>query len=419
MAPDARAGQLRLLLRNEVRRAGAELRRPRVGAWAAVGLPLLLVVAALVAAGSAALPVPDEPSGAVAIGFLVSAPIAFLGYGLLFRARDDSLLRRLGFDPRVLYVVRALRLALVAAGLVLVIVLPFAVELRPVARPLLLAACSAAAALGTALLAFSHAAALTAAPQWRPGPFSRLMGMDPELVQVGPLVYAPLVPLAAGLLVGGWLGAAARIAALPVALVLLASLACSVAAAARFARAQGRFAPRAAEMAYSPAPEAGDTGLVLDRGIARLLPIRSRAVLARDARIVERRFRWATTIVWPVAIVGTIALARWGHVAAVRSWVLAAGALTLLVQGAALIGLGRLEAAGGRWIDHAAGLRARDRWLGRGAYGFGLSLWLTVPLGLAWGLWAGIGTGWAWLAAGAAAALVSAGASMSASRRWR
>jgi hypothetical protein len=419
MTPSGKGEQLRLLLGHELRRAGAEVRRPRPGAWAAVGLPLFLVAAALAAAGSSALPDPDVPSGAIGLAFLASAPIAFAGYGILFRARDDGLLRRLGFTPRVLFAVRALRLTLFAAGLVMLLLLPFATDLRPIGRPVVLLAAAAAAAVGAALLALSHAAALTARPCWRPGPFSRMMGMDPELVQVGPLVYAPLAPLAAALAVGGWLGGTPGVPIARFTMVLVAAASLAAVAARRFAQAQGRFAPRAQEIAYAPPPEVGETGLALDRGIARLLPIRSRAVLARDSRIVERRFRWSTSIVWPVAIVAVIALARWGEVAAVRSWVLGAGVLTLLVQGVALIALGRLEAAGGRWIDHAAGLRARDRWVGRAAYGFGISLWLTIPLGLAWGLWAGVGSGWAWLAAGALAALVSAGASMSASRRWR
>jgi hypothetical protein len=419
MADPPRRAELRLLVRHEAMRAAAELRRPRAGAWAAVALPIALVTAALIAAGSSALPDPAEPAGAIGLSFLAAAPVAFFGYWVLFRARDDSLLRRLGFAAASLYLLRAQRLVLLSSALVVLLVLPFALEGLPIGRPLSILAASAMAATGFALVSLAHAAALTARTDWRPGIFSGLMGLDPELVKVGPIVYAPLAPLTASLLVGAWIGSVPGVAFDRLAIVAALSLGAAIVGLPRFRAAIGRFAPRAQEMAFSPPPDVADTGLALDRGLARLLPIRPRAVLARDARVVERRFRWASSIVWPVAIVSGIALARWGDLPAVRSWVLGAGALTLVVQAIAVIGLGRVEAAGARWIDHAAGLRSFERWIGRSAYGLGLSLWLTIPLGPMWGFWAGVGYGWAWLVAGAASAGVAGSASVAAAQRWR
>jgi hypothetical protein len=267
------------------------------------------------------------------------------------------------------------------------------------------------------LLALANAARTTAEPDRRPGFASRWMGFDRELMRAGPLVYAPLAPLAAALVAAAWVGAAPGSGWGRSVVVAGLGLALAGAAARPFVRALPRFAPQALEMAFAPPPEAGEAGLVLDRGLGRLLPLRARAVLARDAVVTARRYRWSTTLVWPVAIFSVIALARWGAVAQVRTWVLAAGALTLAAQGAAVIALGRLERTGPGWLDHSAGLRLFDRWLGRSAFGFGLTLWLVVPLGLAWGLWAGAGTGWLWVAAGLATAAVAAGSSLGAAGR--
>lgn len=406
-----------VLLRLDGRRSAAAVRRPRPGVWLSLLLPLLLLGGALGAAGPAALPEVTAAGGAVALGFLVSAPLAFAAYGVLFRPADDPFQRRLGLAPGALYLVRALRLLGLALGVALVLLLPFLVGGGPLARAAAVLLGPALAAWGAALLAYAEAARQTAAAGRRPGVFSRLMALDRELLRVGPLVYAPLAPLAAGLLAGGWIGAApgAGWGRALAALGLGAALAWG--AARPFARALPRFAPRALEMAFSPPPPAGETGLALGRGAARLLPRRVQAVRARDAVVAGRRFRWATSIVWPVAIGSVIALARWNELTAVRGWVLAAGALTLAAQGAAVIGLGRLERAGPRWIDHAAGLRPAERWAGRCAFGFGLTLWLTVPLALAWAVWAPVGSGWYWLAGGAAVAVVAAGASLAAAGR--
>ncbi|HET7321619.1 MAG TPA: hypothetical protein VFI96_03920, partial [Longimicrobiaceae bacterium] len=141
------------------------------------------------------------------------------------------------------------------------------------------------------------------------------------------------------------------------------------------------------------------------------------AVWARDAVVASRRFAWATRVVWPVAIVGFFALARWGRLPQTRQAVAAAAVLVLLLQAAAIVGLGREERAGRRWVDRAAGVTPVQRLLGRWAWGWGMSLWLAVPLALAWSWWA-IGPGWPWLAAGAVTAAAAALASTAAAG-WR
>jgi hypothetical protein len=408
---------LGLLLGLDGRRAAAAARRPRPGVWASVLLPLALVGGALWSAGAEAVPDARVPSGAVALGFMVAAPIAWLAYGVLFRPADDAFLRRLGLEPTALYAERALRLAAAAAGVAAVLLVPFLASGAPLARPAATLAASAAAAWGAALLSLAAAARSTSRPGGGRGVIAKSMGPDAELGRVGALVWAPLGPLAAALAAAGWVGAAAGAGWGRAGVAAVAGVVAAVAGGRPFAQALPRFAPRALEMSFEPPPAAGETGLVLDRGLARLLPRPARAVWARDSTITARRFRWATSIVWPVAILSTIALARWGAMAEVRAWVLAAGALTLVAQGAAVIAMGRLERAGPRWLDHSAGLRVLDRWLGRAAFGFGLSLWLAVPLGLAWGLWAGAGPGWAWAAAGAVSAAVAASASLAAAGR--
>jgi len=415
--PTSTPGQLRLLLGNDTRRIAAALRRPRPGVLLSVLLPLALLGGALAAAGADALPDAREVGGAVGLGFLLSAPLAFLGYGVLFRPVDDPFQRRLGVRPAALFLERALRLLAVALLIALLLLLPALFAGMPLSRPGAVLVAAAMVAWGAALLALASAAQATALPDRRPGLFSRMMGPDRELVRVGPLVYAPLAPLMAAILTAGWVAAAPGAGWGRAAAVAAIGAAMAAAAVRPFARALPRFAPQALEMAFAPPPEAGEAGLVLDRGLARLLPLRARAVWARDATITARRFRWSTTLVWPVAALSVVALARWGGVPQVRAWVLAAGALTLAAQGAALIALGRVERAGPRWLDHAAGLGVFDRWLGRSAFGFGLTLWLVVPLGLAWGLWAGAGSGWLWAAGGAGTAALAAAASLAAAGR--
>ncbi|CAN5698392.1 hypothetical protein BH23GEM3_BH23GEM3_05960 [soil metagenome] len=409
--------ELRLLLGHGARRAGAAIRRPRPGVWLSVLIPLVLVIGALWAAGAAALPDVSDVGGAVGVGFLVSAPLAFLAYGVLFRPSDDPFLRRLGFSAHSLYLVRALRMLGLALGTAAVILVPFLAAGAPLAPPVVLVLAGALVAWGAALAAFSHAADLASAPGRRPGAFSRMLAMDRELAAVGPLVYAPLAPLFGALFAAGWVGASATVGWGRVGIAALAGFTLAAAGVRPFGRALPRFAPRALEMTFSPPPAAGEAGLVIDGGLSRLLPRRLRAVRARDAAIAGRRFRWTTGLIWPVVIVSAVALARWSEVPAVRMWVVAAGALTLAAHGAATVGLGRIERSGPRWVDHTMGLRLVERWVGRWAFAFGLSLWLTLPMGFVWGVWAGAWPGWWWILGGALTAAVATAASLAAAGR--
>ena len=400
------------LWRHDGRRVRAWLLRPQVGALLGVLLPSALLVGALWAAGPRAAPDLVEPAGGAAWGFVLAAPLALLSYGILFRPRDDSFVRRLGTSAASLYAVRASRLF--ALGLVVVVAatIPLFGAGDPVGRPLAISLGAVLAAGSLALLATAAAARAVSHPSsGRPRWQAMGMGFDPELAAVAPLFWAPLAPLLGGIIAGGWLAAVAD----PIsALLLLSALALGVAAVAGvpYARALPRFAPRALEMTFAPAPEAGDAGLVWNRGLARLLPRAAALARARDAAIAARRFRWATTIVWPVAIGSAIALARWGEVETVREWVGIAGALTLLTQAGAMIGLGRVERAGPRWIDRSVGVGPLARGIGRWAWGFGISLWLTIPLALAWAWWISGSFAWGWILIGLATALVGTVASL-------
>ncbi|HEX7241293.1 MAG TPA: hypothetical protein VF263_13545, partial [Longimicrobiaceae bacterium] len=310
---------------------------------------------------------------------------------------------------------RALRFLLASAGVLLLPLLAFAADGASPGRPLAAGSAAALAAWGTALWAQSRAA-LTVARRGKPGITALMMGPDPGLVRTAPLVYAPLYPLLAGAFAGGWLGAAPGVAAARLLGVAALSLAVAALASRSFARALPRFAPLGNEMAFEPPPAAGETGLVLDRGVARLLPPRAAAARARDAMVLRRRFRWAGRIAWPVAAAGVVALVRWGDAEGVRSWVAGAGALALAAQGGALVALGRGE-RGMRWIDRALGLGWWTRLLGRWAAGFGLSFWLALPLALAWAARAPGADGWAWLLAALAASGAGAGISLAAAGR--
>ncbi|HEX8393474.1 MAG TPA: hypothetical protein VF665_14115, partial [Longimicrobium sp.] len=117
------------------------------------------------------------------------------------------------------------------------------------------------------------------------------------------------------------------------------------------------------------------------------------------------------------AVVCVLALLRAGERVEVQGWVAAAGALVLGMHGAAIIALGRLERAGARWMDRAAGLRARDRLAGRWAAAFGMALPLSASVGIVWGMIVPDSSGWMWPAASAAAAVLAAGASLAAAGR--
>ncbi|HEV3051614.1 MAG TPA: hypothetical protein VGX50_15015, partial [Longimicrobium sp.] len=408
---------LRLLLSLEVRRIADPFRHPRPGAWVGVGLPAALGIAALWLGAESVRPDAADGDGAIALGLLVAGPIAFWAYPLLFRPADDALLRRLGIPARASYWLRAARLGALALLILLLLMIPYIATRSLGPTPLAVAGAAALAAWGMALSSLPGAAARIANPGRRIELTSMMMGPDPELIRAGPLVWAPLpsvivgafaarIALAGGMLPAGWTAAFA---------VLAAALA--MVGARRFERAAPRFSPQVAEMAYAPAPDAGDAGLVIGRGLARVLPPRAGAVRARDAAVVARRFRWAGRVAWPVAVVCVLALLRAGERPAVQGWVAGAGAVVLAMQAAAVIGLGRMERGGRRWLDRAAGLATADRLLGRWAAGFGMALALVIPVGITWALILGADDAWIWVAAAAGSALVASAASLAAAGR--
>ncbi|HEX6039731.1 hypothetical protein [Longimicrobium sp.] len=414
-APDHDARSL--LLRLEARRLADPFRHPRVGAWIGVGLPAALGIAALWLGADSVRPDPQDGDGAIGLGLLISAPIAFWAYPILFRPGDDALLRRLGIPARASYGLRATRLAALALLVVLLALVPYAATGTLGALPVALVLAAALTGWGMSLSALSGAAERVALPGRGLELTSRMMGPDPELARAGPLVWAPLKPvivaaLATRMVLVPALPAFAWVAGFTVAAALLAML-----GARRFERAAPRFGPQAAEMAYAPPPDAGDAGLVIGRGLAAVLPSRAGAVRARDAAVVGRRFRWAGRVAWPVSLVCVLALLRAGERTEVQGWVAFAGALVLAMQAMAVIGLGRMERGGMRWLDRAAGLGAADRLLGRWAAAFGMALALVVPVGMVWGLIVPGSTGWLWPAAAAGSAAVASAASLAAAGR--
>ncbi|MBW3570867.1 MAG: hypothetical protein KY467_07160 [Gemmatimonadetes bacterium] len=391
-------------------------RHPRPGAWIGVGLPALLGIAALWLGADSVRADPRDGDGAFGLGLVVSAAVAFWTYPILFRPADDALLRRLGIPARASYWLRAMRLAALALLVVALVLVPHVAAGTVGGTVLAVAGAAAATAWGAALFALAGGARDAVSSEWRPGFWSRRIAFDREMRNAGPLVFAPLVPVvdgivAARLTVAEPLPAWGVAAAAAIVAALLAA-----AGARRFERAAPRFSPQAAEMAYAPAPEAGQAGLVSGRGLARLLPARAGAVRARDAAVVARRFRWAGRVAWPVAVVCVLAILRAGERPAVQGWVAGAGAVVLAMQAAAVIGLGRMEREGRRWLDRAAGLAAADRLLGRWAAAFGMALALVVPVGLTWALVLGAGA-WMWIGAAGASALVASAASLAAAGR--
>lgn len=408
---------LRLLLNLEARRLADPFRQPRPGAWIGVGLPALLGIAALWLGAESVRPELREGDGAIALGLLVAAPIAFWAYPILFRPADDALLRRLGIPSRASYWLRAVRLAALALLIMLLMMIPYAATGTLGARPIAVAATAAFVAWGMALSSLTGAAATIANPGRRLELTSMMMGPDKELVRAGPLVWAPLPAV----IFGAMAARLALVSALPPAAwtAVFAAVAAALAmrGARRFEAAAPRFSPQAGEMAYAPPPDAGDAGLVIGRGLARVLPARAGAVRARDAAVVARRFRWAGRVAWPVAVVCVLAILRAGERPAVQGWVAGAGAVVLAMQATAVIALGRMEREGRRWLDRTTGLAAADRFVGRWAAAFGMALALVIPVGITWALVLGAGDAWMWIAAAAASALVASAASLAAAGR--
>jgi len=412
-----RSGHLPLLLRLEATRLGDAFRHPRAGTWAGVLLPAALVVGGLWLAGESWRPDVGDGNGRFGLGLIAAAPVALQAYTVLFRPGDDGFLRRLGIPARALFAQRALRLLLVALATALALMIP-RVAAGEVAAPLAVALTSALVAWAVSLWKFAGAAELTVKPSRRPGLLSKSMALDPELVKAGPLVFAPILPVIAGgiaaLLAGIDVGATLPVRA---AVLIAVALLLFPVAARRFERAVPRFGPHGGELAYAPPPEAGDSHLVIGRGLARVLPRRAGAVRARDAVVVDRRFRWAGRAVAPLAVFAVLALIRAGDDAAVRGWVALACGAMLAAQGVAVVALGRSERGRLRWLDRASGLTMADRLLGRWAAAFGLSLGLVIPLSIGWAVSVPTSPGWWWIAGAAGGAALASAASVAAAGR--
>lgn len=409
-------GATGVLLRADARRLAGIARYPTASFWVGLFLPALLLTIGVAAVGSVAGARISSTQDGVTFGVLVAGPVAFLAYPTLFRGSDDAFLRRLGVPPGALYRERALRLLGWAVAIAALVGCAHAASGVSVGRILRMAVPVVMASWGSAALSLAAAARAMAGRAHGSGWGCLTAGLrDREVAGAAPLVYAPVSPLVAGALAGGIMAGVEGPAWM--ALISAAGVGAAVAASPVFAAALPRFAPQALEMSFAPHPSADGVELRARRGLARLLPRRAGAAWARDAAVAGRRFAWASRVVWPVVIFACVALARWGEHPGTRGWVVAATALVLVLQGAAAIGLGRMERAGSRWMDRSLGIALPHRFVGRWAWGWGLSLWLTVPLALAWSWWAGVGPGWVWVAVAAGTSGVAAAASMGAAGR--
>lgn len=411
-------GGARHLLRLDRLRLRAAVRHPLAGGWLWAAIPVAILVGILWSAGVAAVPASEGSGGAASLGMLVSGAVSFLVYGVVFRGTDDHFLRRLGVPPRALYAERAARLLAATLGVSLLVLVPFLSSGEPLARPFAVALAAGAAAWGTGLAGYALVARAMALHERERGWGCLTAGMwDMELAAVAPLAYAPLPPFLLGALAAAWVGGGTAGYPLRLAPVLALSFLAALAGARPFAVAFPRFAPSASEMAFEPpaAVRAGEAPR--RRGARRLLPRGAASVWLRDATVAGRRFAWAERAAWPVAILAVVALARWGDDPGTAPWVASAVVLVLLLQAAAIVGLGRMERAGRRWLDRSLGLRRSERFLGRWAWGWGLALWLLVPVSLAWGWWSGAGGAWAWLLVGAVTSGLAAAASVATAGR--
>jgi hypothetical protein len=403
---------LGLLLRLDARRAADALRRPRLTFWIGTVLPAALLPAAAWTAGAGLRPELHTGDGRFLLGTLVSAPIAFQAYPILFRPADDPLLRRLGIAPATLYRHRALRLLMLTLGVAAVLLLPFVragVDIGNAAGHLALAG---GVAWGAGLYFTARGAAMTIRPDRRPsGPLVSLIAWDRELAANAPLVYAPIAPVVIA-------SFAARLAPVPGTAPLLVAAAAVFAwvGAGHFRRALPRFAPHALEMAWAPEPGDRAGELVTGRGLPGMLPRGAQLALARDRLVADRRHRWAARAMPVVGGVGALALLRSGDSPESRRWVALLAVAALASLGAVVLALGRAERGRTRWMDRALGVRVRDRLLGRGWFTFSRALAVTLPIGLAWAAVAP-SAAWPWWAASAAGASLAAGFSIAAAGR--
>jgi len=406
-----------ILFRLDARRVSASLRNPAPGPILALLLPLTLLASILWVVGRSSRPAVHDAEAALLLGLLLSGPVAFVAYTTIFRASDEPLLRRLGFPAPALFRERVSRFLLVGLAIALLALIPFAAAGEALGRPAVVALAAALGAWGGGAASAAWSARAVALPLRAGGGLLALGIRDREMRGVAPLLYAPLFPFLVGAVAATFVGTAAGIGLWQLLLVIVIALSLVRLGQRWHSEALPRFAPQALEMSFEP-PPAGVGEMSVGRGAGRLLPARAAAVWVRDSLMVNRRYAWAPRLVWPVAFLAFFGLARWGYDPSTRGWVAAAALMALLAQSVAAIALGRLERSGSRWIDRSLGLTWADRLLGRWAWGFGASLWLTIPLSLSWHWWSGVGGGGWWIAAGAGAAAAGAVASLAAAG-WR
>ncbi len=404
------------LLRLDRRRLVNGIRRPTPGILVATLVPILVIVTALWGLGRIGGLSVAGAYGGTTLGMLIAGPVAFLAYGILFGGGDDVFLRQIGIHPAALFVHRSIRLIVSGLFIAVALLIPFVAGGEPVAPVAAIGFPVAVLTAAAATLSFAMAARSTVGGgvSWTG---AGIRQFDPDLANAGPLVYAPVLPFIGGAAIGAAVGADAGAIWLKVAGSMVIAAMGILGGARAFAPAAPRFVPRAREMSYVPPPEGAGETFRVGRGLSALLPRRSAAVWVRDATVAGRRFTWASRVTWPVAIASIAALARWGADPAARAWVITAVGTALLVQAAAVVGLGALERRGLRWVDRSAGLRWSERFVGRWAWAWGLSLWLLVPVSLAWTWWSGVGSAWVWPLAGAAAMTVAVTVSLLTSER--
>ncbi|CAN5810342.1 hypothetical protein BH23GEM6_BH23GEM6_17430 [soil metagenome] len=407
----------RVLIRLDIRRLLSSLRNPSAGPILALVLPVGLLGGILWVVGRSSRPGVPDAEAALLLGLLLSGPVAFIAYTTIFRASDEALLRRLGFPASALFHERVSRFLLVSLAIALLALIPFAAAGESLGRPAAVALAAALGAWGGGAASAAWSARAVALPNRTGGGLLALGIRDREMRGVAPLLYAPLFPFLLGALSAAFVGTSGGVGLWQIMLVASIALGLVRLGQSWHSEALPRFAPQALEMSFEP-PPSGVGEMSVGRGAGRLLPARVAAVWVRDSLMVNRRFAWAPRLVWPVAFLAFFGLARWGYDPSTRGWVAAAAMVALLAQSVAAIALGRLERSGTRWIDRSLGLTWRHRLAGRWAWGFGASLWLTIPLGLSWHWWSGVGGASGWIAAGAGTAMAGAVASLAASG-WR
>ena len=399
------------LLGLDLKRLSSIVRYPTMASTASVLLPVIVVVSALWILGRMRTPTAAGPEGALTLGLLVAGSTAFVSHGMLFGGEDLRFLGRLGVTGRDLYLERGCRLLVAALVIAVALSIPSLVGGMEGGRSLAIALAAALTTAAISAMMYGWSARAIADPG-----VSRIlgagMGFDMELAKAAPLVYAPIPPFIAGAIVGVMAGTPGQSPWIVAALAALPVLPALRVGAGLFDAVSSRFLPAAAEMSFVPPPRDGGESFRVGRGLSGLLPAGAAAVWVRDAAVGGRRFTWAARVTWPVVGVSFVALARWGETPVARIWVLTVVGLALLVQAVAVIGMGRIEGSGRRWIDRSLGATTLDRFLGRWSWAWGLSLWLLVPTGLAWGWWADGGPLWHWPLAGAITALMATSASL-------